>query len=332
MELETDNGGASGDLVDMDTNDALRSEATDAQYGENALDMQDDIECGTEEASKLPFVRTAPVEDDGVWQTWRLPEGVCWKRVLQQGEGLYGPGMRSECKLTVQGLPEFDPGLTVTLGEVASPLHRLLYEAVGRMKRTEVAEVYISGLRDTPGEFVFCVTLHDFVPAMPSWQMTPIEKCTAAKVHKEKGAQYFKAGNVYAAFAQFSAATKLLLSIRPFTFTDHGDEETDQAYQQLLCLCRLNLAACQIKMGHHQHVVTNCTHALEFDPTNVKALYRRAQAYASLGSYWLAQEDLQAGLRKEPTNRAIAELLQTVTQRASDTQSDLTSGMKKMFS
>ena len=43
---------------------------------------------------------------------------------------------------------------------------------------------------------------------------------------------------------------------------------------------------------------------LEKDPDNVKALFRRAQAYMLTQDYIEARQDLDLALRAEPTNRS----------------------------
>ena len=43
---------------------------------------------------------------------------------------------------------------------------------------------------------------------------------------------------------------------------------------------------------------------LEKDPDNVKALFRRAQAYMMTQDYIEAKQDLSLAIRSEPTNRS----------------------------
>lgn len=46
---------------------------------------------------------------------------------------------------------------------------------------------------------------------------------------------------------------------------------------------RLNYAACQLKLGDYSPVIIQCSEVLNREPKNVKALFRRGQAYFSLG-------------------------------------------------
>ena len=342
-----------GGMVAMDTNDEHGFDGRGETWTGESTDMNTDTKemqgplPGPSVSEPLRQVgqqsspRTSDPSVQGVCQLWRLPEGVCRKRVLQRGEGLYGPAAGSRCTVTLQvsrstcSLDLCYLGYSVgqgdlQIGEGGTPVSCLIDQALLHMKRGETSEVCVSGLRCVSGDVALHVTLHDFTAATPPWRMTPLEKCTAAKSLKERGAQLFKDGNVYAAFAQFRSATRLLLSVLPFSFAD--SDSSEKAHKQLLCQCYLNLAACQMKSGHHQHVITNCTKALGIDPHNVKALYRRASANVTLGNHLLAQEDLEKGVRQEPNNRVLAELLQTVSAHLAHSQSQMAQGLGKMFS
>jgi tetratricopeptide (TPR) repeat protein len=69
--------------------------------------------------------------------------------------------------------------------------------------------------------------------------------------------------------------------------TDKVDEQIkfdlfDQV-EELDALCRLNYAACQLKLQNYVPVIEQCTKVLESNPNNKKALFRRAQAYYFIG-------------------------------------------------
>ena len=330
------------EMVTMDTNEEDNEDMTE---GEGTLITQSDHH--KEDEEELPVVPeplgmvSQPQDSEVLEQCWRLPEGTCKKRVQVKGQGLRGPSAGSTCVVTLHMTEDIDLDLSllgyplgqcsIELGEGATPVSCLVDCALMSMKRGEMAEVCLHGLRSVDREISFQITLHDFTPATPQWRLTPTEKCASAAKHKEKGAQHFKDGNVYAAFAQFRTAVRLLLSVLPHSFLD--DEATEKSYQQLLCQCYLNLAACQMKTGHHRHVITNCTHALKTDPSNVKALYRRASANASLENYSQAKEDLKLGLRVEPNNRALQDLMRTVSVKGAQSPSAESGlvGLSKMF-
>lgn len=67
-----------------------------------------------------------------------------------------------------------------------------------------------------------------------------------------------------------------------------------ELYEVLQAL-RLNYAACKLKMGEYLPVIQQCTEVLVKDSENVKALFRRAQAYGKLGrDLELARRDIES--------------------------------------
>lgn len=76
-----------------------------------------------------------------------------------------------------------------------------------------------------------------------------------------------------------------------YSFPATSDEE-----QQLACLrqtCLLNLAACKLKVGDAMEAESFCRQALEQDPSNVKALFRLAQALREVDKFGEASTALE---------------------------------------
>lgn len=71
-------------------------------------------------------------------------------------------------------------------------------------------------------------------------------------------------------------------------------KEEDHAQAKALKLsCCNNLAQCFLKLEMWSKAIDNCTMALELDPDNAKALFRRAQAYVEGKDHELAVKDLK---------------------------------------
>jgi len=92
-----------------------------------------------------------------------------------------------------------------------------------------------------------------------------------------------------------------------------NDEEAKQQIK-LRMTCALNLAACKQKLEKYEEAVVACDVALELDPDNVKALYRRAEARirpskATAYDHDLAILDLQKAHKQEPKNPTVKTLL-----------------------
>lgn len=95
----------------------------------------------------------------------------------------------------------------------------------------------------------------------------------------------------------FSQAVKLIEYDSSF-----GEGEKHQA-KLLKVTCNLNNAACKLKLKDYKEAVKLCTKVLEIESQNVKALYRRAQAYIHLVDLDLAELDIKKALEIDPDNR-----------------------------
>lgn len=80
-------------------------------------------------------------------------------------------------------------------------------------------------------------------------------------------------------------------------------EDEKQQAQMLKNSCNLNNAACKLKLRDYKQVVKLCTKVLDADSKNVKALYRRVQAYIQLVDLDLAEMDIKKALEIDPDNR-----------------------------
>lgn len=106
----------------------------------------------------------------------------------------------------------------------------------------------------------------------------------AAELLKEKGNDAFKA-------ASFERAIEL-----------YGEaiEACDKNNSALAISCYNNRAACNQQLSNFSGVIADCTHVLEFDAENQKALLRRALAYEGLERYRLALQDIRSLLAINP--------------------------------
>ncbi|RHZ29804.1 hypothetical protein DYB31_002668 [Aphanomyces astaci] len=64
--------------------------------------------------------------------------------------------------------------------------------------------------------------------------------------------------------------------------------------------CYNNRAACHQQLSNFSAVIRDCSHVLEYDPENQKALLRRGLAYEGLERYRLALQDIRAVLALNP--------------------------------
>ena len=103
------------------------------------------------------------------------------------------------------------------------------------------------------------------------------------EVHKERGDDAYKAANFEVAIEHY---TKCLDGLKR---SGKGDSE-------LAMKAHSNRAACYKQISNFDGVIEDCTAVLEFDPENVKALVRRAQAFEGVERYRFALQDVKTVL------------------------------------
>ncbi|KAE9603026.1 hypothetical protein Lal_00012788 [Lupinus albus] len=185
--------------------------------------------------------------------------------------------------------------------------------AVKNMKKGEIASViiqpeYAFGPSGSPQELAtvppnstlyYEVELLSFVKEKESWDLNTQEKIEAAGKKKEEGNVLFKAGKYERASKRYEKAIKFI------EYDSSFSDEEKQKSKVLKITCNLNNAACKLKLKNYKEAEKLCTKVLELDSRNVKALYRRAQAYIQLVDLDLAEIDIKKALEIEPDNRDV---------------------------
>ncbi|OIW19154.1 hypothetical protein TanjilG_21010 [Lupinus angustifolius] len=188
-----------------------------------------------------------------------------------------------------------------------------LDRAVKNMKKGEIALViiqpeYAFGPSGSPQELAtvppnatvyYEVELLSFVKEKESWDLNTQEKIEAAGKKKEEGNALFKSGKYERASKRYEKAIKLI------EYDSSFSDEEKQKSKVLKITCNLNNAACKLKLKNYKDAEKLCSKVLELDSRNVKALYRRAQAYIHLVDLDLAEMDIKKALEIEPDNRDV---------------------------
>ncbi|XP_047310595.1 peptidyl-prolyl cis-trans isomerase FKBP62-like [Impatiens glandulifera] len=246
------------------------------------------------------------------------------KKTLKEGEGYERPNEGSVVKLKITGKLQ-DGTVFFKKGQEDNEEELLEFKtdedqvidgldrAVMKMKKGEVAVVTIApeygfGSSESKQELAvvpanstlyYEVELVSFEKEKESWDMNTEEKIEATGRKKEEGNTLFKAGKYAKASKRYEKAVKYIEYDSSFS-----DEEKKQA-KAMKITCNLNDAACKLKMKAYKEAEKLCTKVLELDSRNVKALYRRAQAYMNQADLDLAESDLKKALEIDPDNRDV---------------------------
>lgn len=147
------------------------------------------------------------------------------------------------------------------------------------------------------------------------WEMSISEKLACAPLSKEQGTHFYSLKKYEEAMAKYKRAIILLESIVISSVMVEAERQAEKAkvlskccfesidingkmvnpveIYSLLQASRLNYSACCLKLGDYPSVLTQCSEVLKRDPQNIKALFRRAQAYLRIGrDLELAERDL----------------------------------------
>ncbi|XP_030621804.1 protein unc-45 homolog A isoform X1 [Chanos chanos] len=111
---------------------------------------------------------------------------------------------------------------------------------------------------------------------------------------REEGNNFFKGGDIQGALSCYTKALKL------------SDNQSESA------ILYRNRAACYLKLEDFSKAEADASKALDSDPGDIKARFRRAQALHKLGRLDQAFLDAQKCAQIEPKNKAFQELLRTL--------------------
>lgn len=127
---------------------------------------------------------------------------------------------------------------------------------------------------------------HDHSAEQKLMDMSTTAKLDACDDFRRLGNRFFAHGQYQRAAYHYHKALVYFEYVFP-----ESDAETAR-HDTLKLTVLLNFAACRLKTNQLDDVVHHTTQALALDPTSVKALFRRAQAYRLRDNFTAAQADL----------------------------------------
>ncbi|KAI3676889.1 hypothetical protein L1987_86503 [Smallanthus sonchifolius] len=143
------------------------------------------------------------------------------------------------------------------------------------------------------------VELISFEKEKDLWELTTEEKIETSGRKKEEGNTLFKKQKYERASKRYEKALSFIEYDSAFS------EDEKQQAKVLKISCNLNNAACKLKLRDYKQAAKLCTKVLDADSKNVKAIYRRVQAYIQLVDLDLAEMDIKKALEIDPDNRDV---------------------------
>ncbi|XP_057776541.1 70 kDa peptidyl-prolyl isomerase-like isoform X4 [Salvia miltiorrhiza] len=188
-----------------------------------------------------------------------------------------------------------------------------LDRAVSTMKKNECALITISpeyGVGSTEvkmdlssvqpsSTILYEVEMLDFIREKAPWELSTPERIEAAVRRKEEGNQLFKIGKYQRAAKKYEKAVDYVSQDVPYT------DDDEKIVKPLMLSCWSNGAACCLKLNNFREAIDLCSKILNAESCNVKALYRRAQAYMGVAELLLAELDIKKALEVDPQNREV---------------------------
>eukprot|EP00002_Diphylleia_rotans_P029753 TRINITY_DN6076_c0_g2_i2.p1 TRINITY_DN6076_c0_g2~~TRINITY_DN6076_c0_g2_i2.p1 ORF type:complete len:525 (+),score=150.96 TRINITY_DN6076_c0_g2_i2:764-2338(+) len=132
------------------------------------------------------------------------------------------------------------------------------------------------------------------------------DRMRLVKINKDEGNSLFRDGNVEQALQRYVKALT-----HTDKFFDLSEEDKKEVADMRLSLY-LNISQCYLKLDKYPRVIDNCTQALAIQPTSVKALFRRAQAYLHTKEFEKARLDAVKAQELDKEDKAIPKLVDRV--------------------
>ncbi|XP_028053276.1 70 kDa peptidyl-prolyl isomerase-like isoform X1 [Camellia sinensis] len=173
---------------------------------------------------------------------------------------------------------------------------------------------------------VYEVEMLDFVKEKAPWEMSNPEKIEAAERKKEEGNILFKNRKYQRAGKKYDKAADYVSEDVSF-----GDDD-QKLVKALRVSCWLNGAACSLKLNDFHEAIKLCSKVLDVEFHNIKALYRRAQAYMEIADLDLAELDIKKALEADSQNRELKLIQKNLKQRQAESNKRDAKLYSNMFS
>lgn len=183
-------------------------------------------------------------------------------------------------------------------------------------------------------KLVYEVEMLDFIKEKNFWELDNPERIEFAQKKKEEGNVLFKSGKYERAEKKYEKAAFYInedVSSGPLKRDlSFGDDEK-KLVKELRVSCWLNSAACSLKLENFREAIRLCSKVLDVESYNVKALYRRAQAYMGTSDLISADVDIKRALESDPQNREVKQIQKELKQLQAESNKRDTKLFRTMF-
>lgn len=179
--------------------------------------------------------------------------------------------------------------------------------------------------------------LKDFEKVPATWEMTSVEKLDAAKAAKEQGTTFLQQNKFKLSFDKYKRIEQLL------EYEKSMDPEQKKERDTLILAAYLNMALVASKMDENLNCIKYCDkvclfcfinlkfQALECDPKNVKALFRKASAKLASNDIKEAKQLFEKVIEIDSGNKAAQQHILLCKQKMKEIEEADKRRYKKLF-